>query len=702
MQAGRRRVPPSLRPFAVRTLLGGICFLALALPALAPAAPAQDALVLSGGGGRGLAHVGVFMALEELGYDPDLVVGTSMGAVAGALYAAGYSPEEIRERVAAVDWPALFAGSPSIIGPDRAVVHPLAAFDLDIRHLRIGRGLLGQWRINHTLAGLLFGANARSRGDFDRLSRRFRAVATDLETGEAVVLASGDLARAVRASMAVPAFFAPVIWEDRVLVDGGVATNLPVSVARMLPAERVIAVDVSRPAEKIGSFRAIAVFERSLGLMQRTAVEGADADLLIVPNIPDAYTGAHFPDDLSPVIGEGLAAARRVLPPHQGSPDRPARTLPPPPPYLHDLLVDAPDGALEALARRAFSGVAPGPYDADAVRRAMTRLYQTGLFEAVWPSVVDRGGDGDDPVLLVRLEAPPKTALAIAGGYATDRGGRAWASLDHHTTFGPLPAVVTASALLDGPTQWGSISGRLQSVSMPAISWSGGAYLRNREVRDFLDGSVGSRGILRRGAWLALELPYILNDRATTAALRGEWIADGDGPSGSSWGPLFRFTSLSPEGLVVGVPFLAEGELRWGRVAYGTIALSGSRRVSLGHLQVAPVLDLRTASRDAPADVHPALGDDRGIPGLRWGELRGSSRAVAGIDAAYPVRNMFVRLRVRSGATADGLDELRSEERVTGAHLGIHWRSPIALVQAGYGINTAGGRRLEVNLGRQF
>jgi predicted acylesterase/phospholipase RssA len=690
--------PSVLPPLIVRTLLGGICFLALTLPALAPPAPAQDALVLSGGGGRGIAHAGVFLALEELGYDPDIVVGTSMGAVTGALYAAGYSPDEIRERVMAVSWQEVFASTPVIIGPDRAVVHPMAGFDLDIRHLRIGRGLLGQWRINHTLATLLFGANARSRGDFDRLARQFRVVATDLKTGDAVVIARGDLALAVRASMAVPAFFAPVAWEDRLLVDGGIATNLPVSVAREM-AERVIAVDVSRPAEDISSLRPVAVFQRSLGLMQRTEEEGALADLLVLPRIPEAYSGATFPEDPTPLIEEGLAATLRDLPPAPGAGDPDGRELPPPPDFLHELVLEAPDGALETLARRVFSGIAPGPYDADGVRRAISRLYQTGLFEAVWPSVVE---DDDGPVLRVRLDAQPKTALAAAVGYDSDRGGRVWGALDHHTTLGPLPAVLTAAALVDGPTQWGSVSGRLQSVSFPAISWSGGAYLRNREVRFFEEDAVGSRGVLRRGGWLALELPYILRDRATTVALRAERVTPTEGPSGTSWGPLLRFSSLNPDMMVVGYPFLAEGDLRRGRIAYSSVTVSGARRIALGHLQVAPAIDLRQVSPDSPADVWPALGDDRGIPGMRWGERPGTARLVGGVDAAYPVAGVFARLRLRAGAVADSLDGLRSAERVSGAHLGIHWRSPIALVQAGYAVNTAGGRRLEVSLGRQF
>ena len=157
-----------------------------------------------------MVHAGVIDALEARGYDAEIVVGTSMGAVVGALYAAGYSPEEILERIREVDWTEVFTPTPVVIGPDRSVRYPLVNFDLKVEERRFSRGLISQWRINRALAQLLFDANARADGDFDRLPRRFRAIAADLRTGELVVLGEGDLARAARASMAVPGIFAPV------------------------------------------------------------------------------------------------------------------------------------------------------------------------------------------------------------------------------------------------------------------------------------------------------------------------------------------------------------------------------------------------------------------------------------------------------------------------------------------------------------
>ncbi|HEX6037392.1 patatin-like phospholipase family protein, partial [Longimicrobium sp.] len=291
----------SSRPFArVLTTLIAAAVLAGVPPAGAqvptdtvstPFRPATgtDALVLSGGGSRGLAHPGSLLALEERGYDADIVAGTSVGALVGALYAAGYPADEIQRLVRAVRWGELFTAAPSVIGPERAVRYPLVNYDLQTDPLRYPRGFVPQWRMNRALVQLLFDAESRARGDFDRLARRFRVVATDLRTGEAVVLARGDLARAVRASFAVPGVFAPVEWEGRTLIDGGVADNLPLDAARQLGARYVVALDVGRTDPEIASRGPISVLGRTIDLFQDLAQpERTPPDLWIVPELPPA------------------------------------------------------------------------------------------------------------------------------------------------------------------------------------------------------------------------------------------------------------------------------------------------------------------------------------------------------------------------------------------------------------------------------
>ena len=282
----RRPAEPLVRNRTVQLMRRTSAFIAVMVCVTGGGVRAQDAIVLSGGGSRGLAHAGVLIALDSLGYDPDIVVGTSMGAVVGALYAAGHDAKAVRDRLARVAWAELFSPTLMVAGPARDARAPSFSLDLDLDAPSAGRGLVGQWRINRALVHLLFDAEARSRGDFDRLPRRYRAVAADLQTGDAVILGSGDLARAARASMAVPGFFAPIAWEDRILVDGGIADNLPVATARLLGATHVIASDVSRPPAQIHSQAPFAVIGRALDLMQENMRENSiPPDVLLLPAI---------------------------------------------------------------------------------------------------------------------------------------------------------------------------------------------------------------------------------------------------------------------------------------------------------------------------------------------------------------------------------------------------------------------------------
>ncbi len=690
---------PRIRP----ALAALACLSALVGRSPAPAS-AQEALVLSGGGARGLAHIGVLLQLQELGYDPDLVIGNSMGAVVGALYAAGYHPEDIRDRTVAVEWGGMFDPTAAVLGADRALRLPMLNFSLDPARDGFSRGLIGEWRINRTLVRLLFDANARALGDFDRLARRYRAVAADLETGEAVVLARGDLARAVRASMAYPGFFAPVRWGDRVLIDGGIADNLPTSQARRLGATHIIAVDVSRSPEEIASQEPLAVAQRALNLMQENLhPDPVPPDILILPIIEGSFGGPAFPDDPAAIVEVGLETARRDLPPPR-TPDRPARRdIALAPQRFAALRIESSDSALAALAREAFAPVAPGPYDPGAVLSAVDRLYSTGLFEGVWPRVERADTPEGGPALVVRLDAPARLALSAGAGFDNDRGGRGWAALDRHTAIGRRPAVLTAAGSTDGLRRWLAFSARLHPFGRPTLPWSFGAHLQETSVRTFTEDARSTVEILRAGAWVGLELPHILRERVITVTGRAEWIDPEDAPGGASFGPLLRLAALPSEVEIVGTPLLLEGEARWGARTYWRAAVAGSRAMGRDVLRAAAIVDFRMVSDLAPLDVQPALGDGHAVPGLRWGEVRGNARAVLGLDLAVPAPvGGFARLRLRSGAAGDDPIGLERARWITGAQLGGVWRAPLGVIEAGYGIATLGDGRFDVSVGRQF
>src|SRR5690606_14037808 len=172
-----------------------------------------------------------------------------------------------------------FASAPMVIGAEREQRRPL--FTSGITRGRFYGGFLASTSINQRLIELLFDAGVRARNDFDQLPIRYRAVTADLATGDELMIGAGDLPRAVRASMAVPGVFAPVAWNGRMLIDGGVANNLPVSVARSLSQSPVIAVDVLRPSPDVPERSTLDLTVRALRLL----IENARPDSGAVPAI---------------------------------------------------------------------------------------------------------------------------------------------------------------------------------------------------------------------------------------------------------------------------------------------------------------------------------------------------------------------------------------------------------------------------------
>jgi NTE family protein len=208
-------------------------------------------LVLGGGGARGAAHIGVLRELERLRVPVDAIAGTSMGAIIGGLYAAGMTPQELEGLIAELNWTEVFQDAPrredlSYRRKQDDVDFPVD-FELGLNRgrLQLPKGLIQGQKLSPLLRELTL--DVAHISDFDKLPTPFRAVASDIETGEAVVLSEGDLTLAIRASMAAPGIFAPVIVDDRMLVDGGLVGNLPIDTIKEMGVDIIIAVDVEFP-----------------------------------------------------------------------------------------------------------------------------------------------------------------------------------------------------------------------------------------------------------------------------------------------------------------------------------------------------------------------------------------------------------------------------------------------------------------------
>jgi NTE family protein len=252
-------------------------------------------VVLGGGGALGLAHIGVLQTLEELHIPIDYIGGTSMGSIIAGMYASGMSPNQIEKSLTELNWwEVLKDKSPYPYLDYRRKIEDKRYFmDLEFglkkRRIAFSPGMAYGQKLNNVLE--TFTRNSIGITDFDKLNIPYRAVATDLPSGTAVVLKSGNLATAMRASMAVPGAFTPVHIDDMVLVDGGILNNIPVDVVRDMGADIIIAVDVGASAieaVKQSDFNSLgAVVARTYALMQRPDQEKqlARADIVIAPNL---------------------------------------------------------------------------------------------------------------------------------------------------------------------------------------------------------------------------------------------------------------------------------------------------------------------------------------------------------------------------------------------------------------------------------
>jgi len=289
---------------------------AWAQPVPTPASPEQPAeavrptetpgrprvgLVLSGGGARGMAHIGVLKVLDEMRVPIDAIAGTSMGAIVGGLYASGMSAREIETAVSSIDWQDAFDDR---VARDKLAFRRkqddlsfLVRFPLGIKDgdFVLPKGLIQGQKLNQILRSLTLPVS--SVDSFDDLPIPFRAVATNLETGQGVIMDSGDLAAAMRASMSAPGVFAPVEYENQLLVDGGIAENLPIDVARHMGVDVLVVVDVSFPLRdrrQLGS--AIEVSNQMLAILVRRDTDRqrqtlGESDIVIDPPLGSQSSG---------------------------------------------------------------------------------------------------------------------------------------------------------------------------------------------------------------------------------------------------------------------------------------------------------------------------------------------------------------------------------------------------------------------------
>ncbi|MFZ0390905.1 MAG: patatin-like phospholipase family protein [Calditrichia bacterium] len=279
---------------------------------------AKIGLVLSGGGARGFAHVGVLNVLDSLGIPVDYLAGTSIGAIVGGLYSAGYSAQEIDSLARNMDWVNLFSDTPprnklSMLEKQESGRFQIT-FKIKNNTLEPPSGLLFGQKIDLLLSRLTLPYAGIT--SFDSLQIPYRALAVDLISGNEVVLDHGSLSRAIRASMAVPSVFTPVEWGDSLLVDGGILNNAPVKVVKNMGADFIIVVDVATPKkskEELNSAFSILLQAFLLAGYNRQEENMKFADLIISPDLENFSTTDFNSGDVREMVRRGETAAREKM-----------------------------------------------------------------------------------------------------------------------------------------------------------------------------------------------------------------------------------------------------------------------------------------------------------------------------------------------------------------------------------------------------
>jgi len=653
----------------------------------------RTALVLSGGGAKGLAHIGVLAALDSMGIRPDLVVGTSMGAAVGALYASGYSGRTL-------DSLARITPLNQMLRPYRpraprslGVLRPLVTWEQGERSFTIQSASLVEAEVNALINLAMLRGNLLARGDFDSLPIPFRAVATDLGSGDAVIMGSGDLAQAVRASIAVPLVFAPELREGHFLVDGGLSANIPVAVARAQGVERVIVSDATEhPSTTFSGDSPLSVADRLIESLFRQPAESLHAGDVLVRSDVEGFSSLNFSAPrVARLLANGRGAADTALrsltcvAPREG---RGRSALP------RTVTGFGADGAndSERLALERILGLGlSDTLDVDLLRSRLRDLGTTDAYHSVW---LGPHGFGDSVAFALSIRRAARREVALGLAYDNELGGQMWAGGVDRRLFG-LALEGSAAVFLDAFRKelYGGLRRKFQLVRQvldPTLT----VRLATEDVRQFdADGDELDE----------LETREAIGFVGVERALPNGWEL-GLGLHGHTWDEPAR-QNVSSAGVALRAVRasrlrgeVVRAEAVWSGI-YSRASLNAEVLARFGVVRFTPRLRLGWGEDLPLQDAFP-LGGKEGFPGLHIGERRGDREAMLGLKFTVPVNGpLLARVEVAGGRTANGGALLGDDGWVGGIRAGFGADTPVGPVRFEYGYSTEDRGAVFVRLG---
>ena len=682
----------------VRALAALLSFAALAPPVQAQACRREPtALVLSGGGAKGLAHIGVLRVLDSLGIRPDLVVGTSMGAVVGALYASGYSGRTLDSLARALPLADLFRPHQPLAPRSLGILQPLVVWEQGERGFVLQGAAVVEAEINALASAAMLRGNLLARGDFDSLPVPFRAVATDLADRKPVVIATGDLAQAIRASAAVPLLFSPERRDGRYLVDGGLSSNVPIAIARAAGAERVIVSDATdRKVDSLPPESPLLVADRLLRFLFFQPADSLRPGDLLIRSTVDGFSSFNFGRSrVRQLLEAGKVAAEAALPQWTCVSQEATGSTGPLPTRVSRVTAEGINPS-EQLALTRLLGL--GLSDSLDPRLLLSRVRhlaaQSEAYRSVW---LTPGGRGDTVEFHLQVRRAPRRVAGLGLAYDNELGGRMWAGLVDRRLFGR--ALEGSAAVFLGELRRELLVGvrRNYQVGRQLVNPTVTARIAEEEVRRFdPDGTELPEAEVREAiGFLGVERIFGSHWAAALGAEGRTWHEPALGDR-STVGVTARVTrSRGTSGRTLLAEFTGAG-------IYQRAALEGQIGAKLGPVRVLPRLRVGWGRR-LPLQIGFPLGGDDGFPGLHLGERRGDRETMAGLLFAVPLKGpLLARVQFAAGRTGVGGPLLDSDGWLGGVRAGVGAETPVGPVRFEYGAATNGRGALLVRLGRWF
>lgn len=389
-------------------------------------------VVLSGGGAKGFAHIGVLKVIEESGLPIDYIAGTSMGSIVGGLYSIGYSPETMIRLVKEQNWDAVMSDAipRKYISVDDKILdrHYLATFPFRNRKIEMKSAIYDGAMVNLLLARLT--SPVYNIRNYSELSVPFLCVAADIETAEAYEMTRGNLQRSIRASMSIPFYFTPVEVDGRLLIDGGMRNNFPVHNLRDKGLDIIIGVNVQRDFRKKDDLNSLAkILDQMIAMTDIDANMKAqeDVDIHIKPNLSNfGMMDFNYYDT---IIALGEQAARQYLPEFKRLADsiksiedytlerpdiEPLDTI-----FVISLKVKGVKQESENFIKKSLGKHYPATMAIDDIETSIMRIYATGYFSDIWyelePAV--KGVN-----LVIHCKEREEETVSVAAHYDSDYG----------------------------------------------------------------------------------------------------------------------------------------------------------------------------------------------------------------------------------------------------------------------------------------